>query len=92
MSAGNSAPTWGNITLFPALLQGLSENRRLLCPSLASAIVSATRPRKQRIMEKAGLRFVAAWLPFAVADALQPEIDAADKIAVAALNNVEQRT
>ena len=54
--------------------------------------MTITRPRKQRIMEKAGLRFVAAWLPFAVADALQPEIDAADKIAVAALNNVEQRT
>jgi len=34
-----------------------------------------TRPRKARILEKAGLRYVAAWVPAAAADALRDEIE-----------------
>ena len=33
-----------------------------------------TRMRKKRILEKAGLRYVAAWLPAAAAHALHDEI------------------
>lgn len=38
--------------------------------------MTITRPRKARILEKAGLQYVAAWLPNQVAEDLQPEIEA----------------
>ena len=50
-----------------------------------------TRPRKQRILEKAGLRYVAAWLPVDLADSLAPEIEKAEIIAADALANVGEK-
>ena len=38
--------------------------------------MTMTRPRKARILEKAGLQYVAAWLPAKTAEDLQPEIEA----------------
>lgn len=38
--------------------------------------MTLTRPRKARLLEKAGLQYVAAWLPAKTADDLQPEIEA----------------
>lgn len=40
--------------------------------------MTITRPRKARMMEKAGLQYVAAWLPAKTADDLQPEIKATE--------------
>ena len=47
--------------------------------------MTLTRPRKARILEKAGLRHVSGWLPIAVADAVQVEMEAAEKVVDAAL-------
>ena len=54
--------------------------------------MTITRPRKARILEAAGLRYVAAWLPAATADSLQPDIEAAEKTAADALKKVEGNT
>lgn len=40
--------------------------------------MTITRPRKARILEKAGLQYVAAWLPKQVAEGLHPEIKATE--------------
>lgn len=40
--------------------------------------MTLTRPRKARILEKAGLQYVAAWLPKQAAEDLQPEIKATE--------------
>jgi len=37
--------------------------------------MTLTRPRKARILEKAGLRYVAGWLPSALADVVQADIE-----------------
>ena len=52
--------------------------------------MTLTRPRKARILEKAGLRYVAGWLPASLVDQLQPEIEAAEKTAADALAKVEK--
>lgn len=44
--------------------------------------MSITRPRRQRILENAGLRHVSAWLPAKTVKKLQPKINAT-KILVA---------
>ena len=51
-----------------------------------------TRPRKRRILEKAGLRYVAAWLPADMADSLAPEIEKAEIIAAVAIAKVKEKT
>ena len=51
-----------------------------------------TRPRKQRILEKAGLRYVAGWLPADLANSLASEIEKAKNIAADALANVKEKT
>jgi len=50
-----------------------------------------TRPRKARILEKAGLRHVSGWLPIAVADAVQVEMEAAEKVVDAALKRADAK-
>ena len=37
--------------------------------------MTLTRPRKARILEKAGLRYIAAWLPAETVDELQPQVE-----------------
>lgn len=49
-----------------------------------------TRPRKGRILEKAGLRYVACWLPANVADDLTDAIEEGRKIAENALMKAEE--
>lgn len=56
--------------------------------SFGSGVVSITRPRKARILEKAGLRYLAAWLPAETVEALHSEIKKADAIAKGALKGV----
>lgn len=53
--------------------------------------MTLTRPRKARILEKAGLRYVAAWLPAKTANDLTDVIAEGDKIAADALANVEEK-
>jgi hypothetical protein len=43
--------------------------------------MTLTRPRKARILERAGLRYVAAWLPADLVEELQPEIERAARLA-----------
>jgi len=50
-----------------------------------------TRPRKRRALEKAGLRYVAAWLPVDRVEALQPEIAATEKIVTKLLDELDQK-
>ena len=52
--------------------------------------MTLTRPRKARILEKAGLRYVAAWLPAAAADALHDEIEKGRIIEVNALASAQK--
>jgi hypothetical protein len=54
--------------------------------------VTLTRPRKARILEKAGLRYVAVWLPSDLADSLAPEIEKAKIIAADVIANVGEKT
>jgi hypothetical protein len=51
-----------------------------------------TRPRKARALEKAGLRYVAGWLPSAVAAAVQVDIDLAQETVILALATVEEKS
>lgn len=52
--------------------------------------MTITRPRKGRILEKAGLRYVAAWLPAKIVEDLQPEIEAAEAVVAAELAKAEE--
>ena len=54
--------------------------------------MTLTRPRKARILEKAGLRYVAAWLPAELVDELQPKIEATQKTAAEILIKAEKTT
>jgi len=54
--------------------------------------VTITRPRKARILEKAGLRYVAGWLPAAVADAVQADIELAQGTVTLALSTTEEKS
>ena len=50
-----------------------------------------TRPRKKRILEKAGLRYVAGWLPSAAASAVRSDIDLAQETVTLALATLEDK-
>lgn len=47
--------------------------------------MTLTRPRKARILEKAGLRYLAAWLPAETVEKLQPEVEATERKVAATL-------
>lgn len=49
--------------------------------------MTITRPRKARILEKAGLRYVAGWLPQEQAEAVIDKIEAAKPKVAEALKN-----
>ena len=49
--------------------------------------MTLTRPRKARILESAGLRYVAGWLPAVIAASVQVEIEAAEAKVTEALKN-----
>jgi hypothetical protein len=51
-----------------------------------------TRPRKARILEKAGLRYVAGWLPSAVAAAVQVDIELAQEHVTLALATIKEKS
>jgi len=53
--------------------------------------MTITRPRKQRILEKAGLRYVAGWLPAAAAATAQADIELAQETVTLALLTVEEK-
>ena len=52
--------------------------------------MTLTRPRKARILEKAGLRYVAGWLPSAAASAVKADIELAQETVILALQNAEE--
>jgi len=52
--------------------------------------VTLTRPRKKRILEKAGLQYVAGWLPAATAASVQADIELAQATVILALATVEK--
>jgi len=47
-----------------------------------------TRPRKARLLEGAGLRYVGAWLPADLAESLAPAIKAAEAVVADTLARV----
>ena len=49
-----------------------------------------TRPRKARLLEKAGLRYVAGWLPAKLATAIQADIELAQETVNLALLSVDE--
>jgi len=53
--------------------------------------MNLTRPRKRRALEKAGLRYVAAWLPVDIVDMLQPKIAATEKTVTELLSKLDQK-
>ena len=52
--------------------------------------MTLTRPRKKRILNAAGLRYVAGWLPADTAASVQSDIDLAQETVVLALATVEK--
>ena len=54
----------------------------------SGGVVTITRPRKARILERAGLRYVAGWLPAAAADAVHADIELAQETVTSALSTV----
>jgi len=52
--------------------------------------MNLTRPRKARILEKAGLRYVAGWLPVKQAVAVQDDIELAQESVALALSTVRE--
>ena len=54
--------------------------------------MTLTRPRKARILEKAGLRYVAGWLPTERAAAVQADIESAQETVILALATVEEKS
>jgi len=54
--------------------------------------VTITRPRKARILEKAGLRYVAGWLPADSASTVQADIELAQETVTLALSTTEEKT
>lgn len=52
--------------------------------------MSITRPRKKRILEKAGLRYVAGWLPKEQAEEVLSEISAEQDRVDEILARIEQ--
>jgi len=53
--------------------------------------VTISRPRKGRILEKAGLRYVAGWLPAAAASTVQTDIELAQEHVALALLTKEEK-
>ena len=51
-----------------------------------------TRPRKARILEKAGLRYVAGWLPAERAAAVHDDIELAQEHVTLALSTVGEKS
>jgi len=52
--------------------------------------MTLTRPRKARILEKAGLRYVAGWLPADLAAAVQADIVLSEEYVSLALLSLEE--
>jgi hypothetical protein len=52
--------------------------------------MTLTRSRKARILEKAGLRYVAGWLPVKRAVAVQDDIELAQESVTLALSTVRE--
>ena len=52
--------------------------------------MTLTRPRKARILEKAGLRYVAGWLPTERAAAVQDDIVLSEEYVSLALSSLEE--
>ncbi|SDX73568.1 hypothetical protein [Roseicitreum antarcticum] len=52
--------------------------------------MTLTRPRKARILEAAGLRYVAGWLPHEKAKQVLQEIEEAESLVNAALPKVSK--
>ena len=52
--------------------------------------MTLTRPRKARILEKAGLRYVSGWLPADTAASVQSDIDLALENVTLALATVKE--
>ena len=52
--------------------------------------MTITRPRKARILEKAGLRYVAGWLPTKRAAAVQADIVLSEKYVSLALSSLRR--
>ena len=52
--------------------------------------MTLTRPRKARILEKAGLRYVAGWVPKERAAAVQADIVLSEKYVRLALSSLEK--
>jgi len=53
--------------------------------------MTLTRPRKARILEKAGLRYVAGWLPAVTAASVQDDIELAQEAVTLALSTVREK-
>jgi len=53
--------------------------------------MTLTRPRKVRILEKAGLRYVSGWLPAARAAACHADIELAQETVTLVLQNAEEK-
>jgi len=54
--------------------------------------ITLTRPRKARILEKAGLRYVAGWLPVKRAVAVQDDIELAQEAVTLALATIKEKS
>lgn len=54
--------------------------------------MTLTRPRKARILEKAGLRYVAGWLPVKRAVAVQDDIELAQEHVTLALSTIKEES
>ena len=54
--------------------------------------MTLTRPRKARILEKAGLRYVAGWLPVKQAVAVQDDIELAQETVTLALATIKEKS
>ena len=57
----------------------------------SGGVVTISRPRKGRILEKAGLRYVAGWLPAAAASTVQTDIELAQEHVALALLTKEEK-
>jgi len=54
--------------------------------------MTITRPRKARILEKAGLRYVAGWLPAVNAASVQDDIELAQEHVTLALATIKEKS
>jgi len=54
--------------------------------------MTLTRPRKARILEKAGLRYVAGWLPAVTAASVHADIELSQETVTLVLATVEEKS